>query len=65
MLKQMINEKQLDKISLLVILRALFIYLLVEKGWSIKKCKNDKNTFEMYKSVKKKYTQFTQFTQFT
>ena len=42
----------LDKISILIILRALFIYLLVEKGWSIRKCKS-KNTFEMYKSVKK------------
>ena len=45
----------LDNLSTLIILRALFIYLLVEKGWSIKKCKYDKNTFEICKSIKKNY----------
>ena len=49
------NENCLDKVSVLIILRALFIYMLVEKGWSVRKCKSNKNTFEMYKSVKKNY----------
>jgi hypothetical protein len=44
----------IDNISLLIILRSLFIFALIEKGWSIKKCKHGKNNFEMYKSVKKK-----------
>jgi len=43
----------MDRISYLVIIRALFIYLLVEKGWSVRKCKHGKNEFEMYKSVKR------------
>jgi hypothetical protein len=40
----------MDQVSILIILRALFIFLLIEKGWSVKKC--GKNKFEMYKSVK-------------
>ena len=43
----------MDKISYLIIFRALFIYSLIEKGWNIKK--KGKNTFEMYKSVKSVY----------
>jgi hypothetical protein len=43
----------MDKLSYLIILRALFIFSLIEKGWSIKKL--DKNTFEMFKSIKKEY----------
>ena len=45
----------MDVISLIIILRALFIYSLIEKGWSIKKIKNKKNTFEIYKSIKNNY----------
>ena len=41
----------IDKISSLIILRALFIFNLIEKGWSIRKCKSN-NTFEIFKSVK-------------
>ena len=44
----------IDNISTLIILRALFLFALLEKGWSIRKCKTGKNNFEMYKSVKKK-----------
>jgi hypothetical protein len=45
----------MDKLSYLIILRALFIFYLIENGWSIKKIKNQKNTFEMFKSIKKEY----------
>ena len=48
------KENCLDKVSIIIILRALFIYMLVEKGWSVRKCKS-KDTFEMYKSIKKNY----------
>ena len=44
---------EIDNISYIIILRALFIFLLIDKGWSVRKCKYGKNTFEMYKSVKK------------
>jgi len=44
----------MDHISSIIILRALFIFSLIDKGWSVKKCKYRKNTFEMYKSLKKK-----------
>jgi hypothetical protein len=42
----------MDTISYLIILRALFIYILIEKGWTVKKCKDRKhgknlNLFEM------------------
>jgi len=42
----------MDKISYIIILRALFIFSLIEKGWSIKKSKHSKNTFEIFKSVR-------------
>jgi hypothetical protein len=42
----------IDSLSCIIILRALFILLLVEKGWTVKK--NKKNTYQMYKDVKKK-----------
>ncbi len=42
-----------DKISLLILLRALFVFLLIEKGWCVKKCKHSKNEYEMFKSVKR------------
>ena len=45
----------MDKLSYIIILRALFIFSLIEKGWCIKKIKNQKNTFEMFKSIKKEY----------
>jgi hypothetical protein len=40
----------MDKISYIVILRALFLYLLVEKGWTVKR--SDDHTFEITKNVK-------------
>jgi hypothetical protein len=40
----------MDNLSYLIILRALFIYYLVNAGWSIKSCKNNKNTFKLYKN---------------
>ena len=43
----------MDKISCLIILRALFILDIIEKGWCVKKNKND-DLFEIYKNVKKK-----------
>ena len=42
----------------IVILRALFLFLLIEKGWTVRKTKNDKNTYIMYKSIKKKSFNF-------
>jgi hypothetical protein len=45
----------MDKVSYLIILRALFIFDLIEKGWSIRKCKHSKNTFEIFKSVRNEY----------
>jgi hypothetical protein len=45
----------MDQISYLIILRALFIFSLIEKGWSVRKCRTGKNKFEMYKSVKKNH----------
>ena len=45
----------MDKISYIIILRALFIFSLLEKGWCIKKCKNS-NDIHLFKSVKKEYT---------
>ena len=52
--KENCKENCLDNVSIIIILRALFIYMLVEKGWSVRKCKS-KDTFEMYKSIKKNY----------
>ena len=43
----------MDKISCLIILRALFLYSVIESGWSVRKCKNGNNLFELYKTVKK------------
>jgi hypothetical protein len=48
-------ENNFDNISYLIILRALFIFSLLEKGWAVKKTKNKKNTFEIYKSIKNIY----------
>ena len=45
----------MDKISCLIILRALFLFSLIEKGWCVKKIENQKNTFEMFKSVKNEF----------
>jgi len=47
--------KPLDNISVIIILRSLFIFNLINSGWTIKLCKGNKNTFQMYKSVKKEY----------
>lgn len=40
----------MDKISCIIILRALFILNILEKGWCIKK---NGDLFEIYKSIKK------------
>lgn len=45
----------MDKISCIIILRALFIYTLLEKGWSIKKSKKS-NDIHIFKNVKREYT---------
>ena len=45
-------EPVLDKISYLIILRALFILDILEKGWSVKKGKIN-GLFEIYKNIKK------------
>jgi len=50
----------MDNISLLIILRALFIYFLIERGWTVKKkyktndfnSKDLNNVFYIYKNVK-------------
>jgi broad-specificity NMP kinase len=42
----------MDKISCIIILRALFVFSLIEKGWSVRKSKEN-STFEIFKSVKK------------
>jgi hypothetical protein len=42
----------MDNISYLIILRALFIFSLLEKGWSVRKCKHS-NNIQLFKSVKK------------
>jgi len=41
----------MDNISSLIIFRALFIFSLIDRGWTVRK--SGKNTFEMYKSVKR------------
>ena len=43
----------MDNISLIIILRSLFIFSLINSGWTVKKCKGNKNVYQMYKSVKK------------
>lgn len=42
----------MDKISCVIILRALFIFHLLEKGWCVKKSKSS-NDIHIFKSVKK------------
>ena len=48
----------MDNISIIIILRSLFIFYLINLGWTVKLCKNSsnskgKNTYSMFKSVKK------------
>jgi hypothetical protein len=43
----------MDKISCLIILRSLFLFSLVEKGWCVKKSKHGKNLFELSFKLKK------------
>ena len=43
----------MDKISYIIILRALFVFYLIEKGWAVRKCKSPSTTFEIFKTVKK------------
>ena len=38
----------MDKISLIIILRSLYIFSLINSGWTVKKCKGNQNTYEMY-----------------
>jgi len=45
----------MDRISCIIFLKALFIFSLIDKGWSVRKCKHSKNTFEIFKSVKNEY----------
>ena len=52
------NVNVIDNVSLLIILRALFILDTLEKGWCVRKCKNNKNLFEIYKSIKNKNVYF-------
>ena len=53
--------KPLDDISVIIILRSLFIFSLINAGWSVKLCtnyskgKSNKNTYSMYKSIKKEH----------
>ena len=42
----------MDKISIIIILRALFIFSLLEKGWSVRKSKN-RNEIHVFKSIKR------------
>lgn len=42
----------MDDLSKLIILRALFMFFLIDKGWIVKKQKGV-NTFKVYKNVKK------------
>lgn len=43
----------MDKFTWIIILRALFIFSVLEKGWTIKKSKTGKNTYTLYKSTKR------------
>jgi len=43
----------MDKISCLILLRALYILDFLEKGWCVRKYKNG-NVFEIYKNIKKR-----------
>ena len=42
-----------QQVYTIIVLRALFIFSLIERGWSVRK--TGKNKFEMYKSVKKNH----------
>jgi hypothetical protein len=42
----------MDAVSLIIILRALFIFSLLQQGWSVRKCKNS-NNIHLFKSIKK------------
>jgi hypothetical protein len=45
----------MDNISRIILLRALFIFSLLDKGWSVKKYKHS-NQIHLFKSIKKEYT---------
>jgi len=47
------NINALDNISIIIILRSLFIFSLINAGWNVKLCKGSKNTYQMYKVFKK------------
>jgi hypothetical protein len=40
----------MDNISIIILLRSLFIFHLINSGWTVKKCKGSKNTYQMFKS---------------
>ena len=42
----------MDNLSVLIILRALFILNLLNQGWSVRKSKN-KNEIHVFKSIKR------------
>lgn len=42
------NNKNLDNISIVIILRSLYLFLLLDKGWVIRKG-SGKNTFQLTK----------------
>jgi hypothetical protein len=42
----------MEPLDYLVILRSLYIFLLIEKGWCVRKIR--KNEYEMFKSIRKK-----------
>jgi hypothetical protein len=46
--KNNIPEKKLDNISIVIILRSLYLFLLLDKGWVIRKGV-EKNTFRITK----------------
>jgi hypothetical protein len=48
-----VKINMLDTLSSVILMRSLFLFLLIEKGWTIRKTKNDKNTYIIYKSIKK------------
>jgi len=44
--------KIMDNISLIIMLRSLFIFNLIHSGWTIRLYKGSKNTYQMYKNIK-------------
>ena len=44
----------MDNISLIIILRSLFIFSLIDSGWTVKKCKGTRNTYQMHKNFQRK-----------